>query len=96
MSITNKQLEHLALLSRLEIEKEEKKQFQEQLSEILDFVDQLKDVNTEGVEPMHHVTGSATVWREDENKDWGAREELLNSAPEHTNDYIKTKPILNK
>ena len=96
MSITNEELEHLALLSRLEISTEEKKQFQEQLSDILDFVDQLKDINTEGVEPMHHVTGSETVWREDKIKDWNAREELLDSAPNHDENYIKTKQILNK
>ena len=93
MSITNEQLEHLALLSRLDLAEKDKKQFQDQLSDILDFVDQIQNINTEGVEPLHHVTGLETIWREDEIKEWSSREELINSAPEHDDDYIKTKPI---
>ncbi len=93
MSITNEQLEHLAILSRLELKDEEKTQFQDQLSDILDFVDQLQNINTETVEPMHHITGLETVWREDVVQEFGDREELLDSAPERQGDYIKTKPI---
>ncbi len=93
MSITNEQLEHLAILSRLELKDEEKKQFQDQLSNILDFVDQLQNINTDEIEPMHHTTGLETVWREDVIQEFGDREELLDSAPERQGDYIKTKPI---
>jgi len=93
MSITNEQLEHLALLSRLEIDDEEKKQFPEQLSEILDFIDQLKDIDTAGVESLHNVTGLKTVWREDKVEIWPERDELLASAPNHDENYIKTKSV---
>lgn len=60
-----KEIEHIAKLSKLELSGEEKKLYAEQLSSVLDYVDQLQEIDTEKVEPLANVTGLFNVWRED-------------------------------
>jgi len=74
MSITIEEIEHIAELSRLELSAEEKVKFGAQLDSILNYVDQLNEVNTVGVEPTAQVTGLVDVWREDAVKDWDRAE----------------------
>lgn len=59
------QIEHIAKLSRLELTDEEKKLYSEQLSSVLEYVEQLGEVETENVEPTANVTGLSNVWRAD-------------------------------
>lgn len=74
MAITIKEIEHIAELSRLELSGEEKTKFGAQLDSILNYVDQLNEVNTVGVEPTAQVSGLLDVWREDVVKDWDREE----------------------
>lgn len=59
------QIEHIAKLSRLELTKEEKELYSGQLSSVLEYVDQLSEVDTEGVEPTSNITGLSNVMRQD-------------------------------
>lgn len=59
------QVEHIAKLSKLELTAEEKKKYSEQLSSVLEYVEQLSEVNTDGVEPTANITGLENVLRED-------------------------------
>jgi aspartyl-tRNA(Asn)/glutamyl-tRNA(Gln) amidotransferase subunit C len=60
------QIEHIAKLSKLELSKEEKELYSSQLSQVLEYVGQLSEVDTENVEPLSNVTGLENVTREDE------------------------------
>lgn len=62
------QIEHIAKLSRLELSNEEKKLYSQQLSSVLDYVEQLSEVDTDDVEPTANVTGLSNIWREDETE----------------------------
>lgn len=76
------QIEYIAKLSRLELTDEEKKLYSEQLSSVLEYVEQLSEVDTEKIEPLSNVTGLENVSREDE---------ILESEISHT-DIQKNAP----
>lgn len=65
MKLTKEQVEHVAKLARLGLSNAEVEKFQIQLSGILDYVEQLNEVNTDGVPPTAQVTGLTNVMRED-------------------------------
>jgi aspartyl-tRNA(Asn)/glutamyl-tRNA(Gln) amidotransferase subunit C len=83
MGITRKDIEKVALLSRLQLTEEEVGAMAEQLGQILQYVDQLSQVNTEGVEPMAHAIERQNVFRSDEVAPSLPREEALANAPHH-------------
>ncbi len=89
-------VDHVAKLARLGLTEKEKKKFAKELSAILDFVEKLKEVKTEKVEPTAQVTGLENVSREDKGrvKSKQERERLLKLVPETKDDYVKVKSIL--
>jgi aspartyl-tRNA(Asn)/glutamyl-tRNA(Gln) amidotransferase subunit C len=95
MKLSIKEVEHIAHLARLGLTDKEKQKFAEQLSAILDYVDQLKEVDTKNVEPTAQVTGLENVMGGDkvENIDRQIRKDLLGQAPETEDDLIKTKAV---
>lgn len=95
MALTKKEIEHIALLARLGLTEEEKEKYTKQLSSILDYVEQLKEVDTEGVEPAAQVTGLENVMRDDAIAAWpkGEMTELVKMAPESEDNLVKTKSV---
>lgn len=94
MKISLKEIEHIALLSRLEISEEEKKQFAEQLSAILDYIDKLNELDTHDIEPTSHVIPLKNVMREDIPTPSISREDALMNAPEHTDKFYRVPKII--
>lgn len=96
MRLNKKDIQHIANLARLELTDKELKTYGDQLSDVLSYIDQLKEVDTKGVEPTAQVTGLKDVFREDEIKQWDEkeREAALNQAPEMEDRQIKVKRIL--
>ena len=85
----------LARLARLHLSDEEIAQFQEEISAILGYVEQLQQVDVEGLEPTSQVTGLKNVMRPDEVRDYGvSAEELLKNAPATQDGHIKVKRML--
>ena len=96
MKLLKKDIQRIANLARLELTDKELKTYGDQLSDVLNYIDQLKEVDTEGVEPTAQVTGLKDVFRNDEIKEWNKaeREAALNQAPKIENRQIKVKRIL--
>lgn len=94
MKISDKEIEHIALLSRLEISEEEKKIFAEQLSTILDYIDKLNELDTHDIEPTSHVIPLNNVMREDIPSLSLSREDALMNAPEHTEKFYRVPKII--
>lgn len=85
----------LAQLSRLQLSDEEVNRFAEEISEILQYVEQLQQVDLTNLEPTYQVTGLTNVARKDEIIDYGTTpEELLANAPATENGQIKVKRML--
>ncbi|OGI02163.1 MAG: asparaginyl/glutamyl-tRNA amidotransferase subunit C [Candidatus Melainabacteria bacterium GWF2_37_15] len=91
--ITKKDVEHVAKLARLELSEQEKEKYTEQFSNILDYFNQLKEVNTENIEPMVHVLPVRNVMREDKAEYASNKEEILKNAPVEEDGYFKVPKI---
>jgi len=91
--ITVKEVEHAAKLARLELCEEEKEKYTEQFSKILDYFNQLKEVNTEDVEPMAHVFPVKNVFRDDKAEVSSIRTEILKNAPLEEDGFFKVPKI---
>ncbi|HET6864054.1 MAG TPA: Asp-tRNA(Asn)/Glu-tRNA(Gln) amidotransferase subunit GatC [Candidatus Saccharimonadales bacterium] len=85
----------LAALSKLRLSDEEIENLRGELSEILNYVGQLNDVDTSGLKPTYQVTGLVNVSRPDVTKDYGYKTgELLKNAPALLDKQFKVKRVL--
>lgn len=91
--ITIKEVEHVAKLARLELTGEEKVKFSKQLGDILDYAQQMNEIDTEGVEPMSHAIPIVNVMREDEVIHEFSREELMANAPLKEDGFFRVPKI---
>lgn len=94
MEISQAQVEHVARLARLEVSEEEKTTFARQLSSILTHIDQLKEVETAGVEPTATVLPTDNVFREDEMRPSLTQERALAGAPDQADGFFRVPKIL--
>lgn len=86
---------HLAQLSSLKLDEAEIDGLQTDIGNILGYVNQLSELNTDGVQPTYQVTGLDNVWRNDEVIDYGvSREELLARSPESHKSQVKVPKVL--
>lgn len=92
--VTNEQVKHVAHLARLEITEEEASKFSSQLEAILNFADQLEEVDTENVEPTFHVLDLQNVLREDVAEKSLTQEEILKNARSTEAGQFKVPSIL--
>lgn len=95
MNLSKDEIQHIAKLARLDLTGEELKKYGGELSAILNYIDQLKEVDTKGVEPTAQVTGMENVFRDDAAKDWDKNEikEALKEAPELEDNQVKVKRV---
>lgn len=92
--ISKEQVKHIAKLARLSLTEQEIKKFQKELSDTLDYINILKELNVEKIKPTSQVTGLNNVYREDKAGKSLARAEALCGAKYQHNSYFKTKRIL--
>jgi len=93
--ISSDDVRHLAQLSSLQLSDEEVSALQQDIGGILNYVQQLSELNTEGVEPTYQVTDLENVWREDEVvEDDITRQQLLALASESLNNQVKVPKVL--
>lgn len=86
---------HLAQLSSLQLGDDEVDALQQDLSNIVGYIEQLGELDTTGVEPTYQVTGLSNVWRDDAVDQSGpGREQLLALAPEQQNNSVKVPKVL--
>lgn len=90
--IKESEIEHLAVLARLEINNKEQ-EFTQEIEEILDFVDELKNAQTAGIEPISQISGLSNIARADVQKESFPREEMLKNAPDQKEGFIKVKKV---
>jgi len=94
MTVTLKDVEHVAKLARLELSDAEKNRFTEQMNAILKYAEKLNELNTEGVEPTTHVLPVMNVMREDKARPSWPLEEVLANAPEEEDGQFRVPAVL--
>ncbi|MGF7228815.1 MAG: Asp-tRNA(Asn)/Glu-tRNA(Gln) amidotransferase subunit GatC [Candidatus Saccharibacteria bacterium] len=94
-TLTREDVLKLARLSRLSLTDEEVDEYLEELTQVLQYVEQLQGVNVDGLNPTTQVTGLANVMREDTVKDYGvSRDDLLALAPQTQDGQLKVKRMI--
>ena len=96
MEITNKLIQDIAALAKLEFDEKSAEQMKVDLEKIIGFFDKLPEVDTDGVEPLIYLSEEVSVLREDEIKAVVSQVEALKNAPEKDSDYFKVPTILKK
>ena len=94
MEISEREVSHIAALSRLLLSGEEKEVFQKQLSGILLYVDKLNEIDTDNVEPVSHVLKMDNVFREDGLRVSLDLEDALVNAPERSGNFYRVPKII--
>ena len=92
--ITLEEVEHVARLARLDLSEPEKERIRSQLDAILTYIDKLRRLNTDNVEPTSHAIPMVNVMREDELRPCLPREEMLANAPEREGDFVRVPRII--
>ncbi|MCM1174404.1 MAG: Asp-tRNA(Asn)/Glu-tRNA(Gln) amidotransferase subunit GatC [Blautia sp.] len=80
--IDDEMIEYVSILAKLELSEEEREQAKKDMGRMLDYIDKLGELDTEGVEPMSHIFPVQNVFREDIVTNSDIREQLLANAPE--------------
>lgn len=83
MSISRHDIQKVALLARLQLTEDELSKMTTELAQIVGYVDQLGEVDTNGIEPMAHAIEIANVFRNDMVEESLPRDEALANAPNH-------------
>ncbi len=92
--IDENQVRHVAKLSRLKLSSEELALFSGQLNSILDYINQLNEVDTESVRPMSHPLDLHNIFREDAVAESLPRGEALANAPKKRDGFFVVPPVL--
>ena len=96
MKITNKLIQDIASLAKLEFDEKSAELMKVDLEKIIGFFDKLSEIDTDGVDPLIYLSGEVSVLREDEIKAVVSQVEALKNAPEKDSDYFKVPTILKK
>ena len=94
MSVDQKTVRHIARLARIAVTDDEAKALESELSAILDWVEQLQEVDTEGVEPMTSVVHMDMKKRDDEVNDGECADDIVGNAPMKDNHFFMVPKVV--
>tara|TARA_E500000331_G_scaffold322721_1_gene337797 strand:+ start:251 stop:541 length:291 start_codon:yes stop_codon:yes gene_type:complete len=96
MEVNNKLIQDIAKLSKLKFDDSEEEKMKADLEKMLDFVDKLNEIDTEGVDPLIYMSEEVNVLREDKVTEETSQKDALKNAPEKDSDYFKVPTVLKK
>lgn len=94
MSLTRDDVQKVALLARLRLSDAELDAMTRQMSAIVEYVEQLGELNTDGVEPMAHAIEQHNIFADDEPRDSLPRDEALANAPKRDDECYRVPAVL--
>ena len=94
MQLTPEEVDHIALLARLDLSPAERERATRELSQILDHFQQLGELETDDIEPTSHVFPVVNVLRQDEVRTGLAREAALQNAPEQAGGMFQVPRVV--
>ncbi len=94
MKIDDALIDRLSILSKLKFEGADHTQIKENLERMLEFVDKLNELDTEGVEPLIYITDEVNRLRKDEASSAFTQEEALRNAPSKDSYYYKVPKVI--
>jgi len=94
MTVDEKLISRLEKLAKLDLTAQEKEKLQSELADILQMVDKLEELDTEGVEPLIYVLEEENVWREDKVIGQIKREDAFKNAPDSDGEHFKVPKVI--
>lgn len=94
MPVSREEVRHVAQLARLDFSEEDEARMADELSQILEYVDKLNELDTSGVTPMSHVLDVTNVFRPDEVTERIDRGEALEPAPKADGEYFQVPKVV--
>ena len=94
MKIDKNTINKIAHLSRIKLEDKESEDYIKDLNSILDWVEQLNEVNTKNVEPLSNISSSILPKREDVSKDANSSDEILENAPDKLEGFFAVPKVV--
>ncbi len=96
MSVTLKDLDKIAHLARLSLKEEEKEKFLGQVNQILQYMEKLNEVDTNGVEPLSHSMDLINVMRDDVKKESLTQQKALENAPQKSDEFFRVPKVVSR
>ena len=96
MQVDDALIDKLSKLAMLQFNDEERAEIKSDLEKMIGFVDKLKELDTTGVEPLLHMSNNTDILRQDIPGNMINREEALQNAPLHNEQYIKVPKVIKK
>ena len=94
MSVTVEEVRYIAKLARLRLTESEEQVMADQLSSILDYIEQLNELDVENVKPMSHVLDLVNATRKDVVERRITHEDALKNAPSADSDYFRVPRVI--
>ncbi|MFL2659908.1 MAG: Asp-tRNA(Asn)/Glu-tRNA(Gln) amidotransferase subunit GatC [Alphaproteobacteria bacterium] len=94
MSFSNDDVKKVAKLSRIRIDDKQLEQYTNDIQKVLGFMEQLNELNTDNVEPMANPLDGVQVLRNDEIKDGGYPENIVNNATDDTMNFFTVPKVV--
>jgi len=92
--LSKEEVKHIAGLARIGVDEKDLEKFATDLSAVLDWIEELKEVDVEGIEPTAHITGMVNRLREDSLDNFESKKAIIDLFPESKDGYGKVKSVL--
>ena len=96
MSVSKDDVKKIAELARLEFNEKEIENYTSEMNQILEYVEKLKELNTENIKPLSHPIENSNIFREDVLKESTQREEALKNAPDASTEHFKVPKVISQ
>ena len=94
MKLDTNTINKIAKLARIKLSQEEVKDLLKDINSILDWVEQLNEVDTDKVEPLANISSSSLPLRKDESQDINSSEEILQNSPDKLENYFVVPKVV--
>ena len=96
MKVSDELIDRLANLAKIEFDDIARSEIKNDMNKMLEFVDKLNEIDTEGVDPLIFMSDEINILREDISKKTITQKEALKNAPQHDSDYIMVPKVVSK
>jgi aspartyl-tRNA(Asn)/glutamyl-tRNA(Gln) amidotransferase subunit C len=96
MQVDDALIDKLSKLAMLQFNDEEREEIKADLQKMIGFVDKLRELDTTGVAPLLHMSNNTDILREDVPGNMVNREDALQNAPLHDDNYFKVPKVIKK
>jgi aspartyl-tRNA(Asn)/glutamyl-tRNA(Gln) amidotransferase subunit C len=96
MEVNDDMINKLASLAKLRFNDTEKEAIKADLQKMISFVQKMDEVDTEGVEPLLHISGNNNSWREDTIQGSCTKQDALKNAQKHSDDFFLVPKVIQK